>query len=387
MRKTVTINELYNKTGKRYNSNIDMIKRKPLYNTVMNNDTRVRIPHKVEDNAYRLLLCIDYDPNKIIDTGILTNLEEALSGRYLDYVDKINEIIITYTGVAVAHSFEYIASRSRIDHKNRTVMIIGLSSSGGSAHDTNIYQVGGNLTPEGVLRISLRNNYNGRSYQSAINAFNSGNIPPYLQPMVSMYNYSKFAYKVITSWNNFMSQTPWSNTISTLKWLRCLDVGYINNISSLAKNAKIVEDDAGMEVFANQPLIDIEAIFTNCIALRSISHMNEYILVYDGSSDAIKSMFYGCVALTDIELLGWDISTDVAYLSMFMTNVYGQDFMCKAGNTYKLKVDETMKQVTMNFYTNGTAGNDTTEKAIYDLLLTASAIDGIYTIVKEIPSV
>ena len=145
MRKSITVKGLYNKFGKRHNTNIDTIKRKPLYNDLMNNDTRIRIPDK-PDGPYKLLLCIDYDPNKIIDTGILTTPEEAVSGKYLDYKDKIKDIIIANNNAGTAYSFEYIASRNRINHKNRTVMIIGLSSSGGTGHATNIYIITGTLT-------------------------------------------------------------------------------------------------------------------------------------------------------------------------------------------------------------------------------------------------
>lgn len=348
----------------------------------MNNDTRIRIPYKMDD-LYRLLICIDYDPSKIVYTGISTTPEEAVSGSYVDYADTIKSIIAAYSE-GNAHSFEYIASGNRIDHENQTVTIIGLSSSGGTGHDTNIYQVTGSITGNGVLRLLLREDYSGNSYQAAINAFNSGNIPTYMQPMVSMYNYRYSAYKKITSWNNFISNEPWVNNISTLKWLRSLDISYITDISSLAKESTLITTDEGLEVFANHPLIDIESIFAMC-NLEKVSHMNNYILPPYGSTDAIKSMFYDCPKLTYLELIGWDISTDITYLSMFMSSAYGQDFMCGPGKTYTLKVDENMKEVMMKFYGNGAAGNNTTEAIIYGLLSNAAPVDGVYTIVHTVP--
>ncbi len=388
MRKSITVKELYNKFGKRYNSNIDTIKRKPFCNDLMNNDTRIRIRDTL-DTSYKLLLCIDYDPNKIIDTGILTTPEEAVSGNYIDHADTIKDIIVANNKAGTAHSFEYIASGKRINRDNRTVMIIGLSSSGGTGHDTNIYQVTRNTAVNWNFILRLRGNYSGKSLQSALDAFNSGNIPSYMQPMVSMYSYSQSAYKEITSWNNFMATTPWNTNISTLKWLRCLDISYITDISSLAKNTTLITTDEGLEVFANHPLIDMEAMFYNCSALHSISHMNDYILLFDGSNDATKSMFSVCPNLNYLELIGWNISTNVPYLSMFTpSGGVGKDFMRVPNKTCTIIVDGTMKDVMMNFGGSDDPNdtNVTTEDIIYRLLSNATLVNGIYTIIYEVPS-
>ena len=380
MRKSITVKDLYNKFGKRHNTNIDTIKRKPFCNDLMNNDMRIRIPDK-PDGPYKLLLCIDYDPSKIIDTGISTDPEEAVSGKYLDYADKIKDIIVANSNANGAkYYFEYIASSNRIDQKNRTVMIIGLSSSGGSDHPTNVYAPVRNSS--GMFVIRLRKNYDGNSYQKAINAFNSGNIPPYMQPMVSLYRYTEADYKLITSWNNFMSNAPWNAAINTLKWIRCLDISYVTDISSLAKTSKLITTDEGLEVFANHQLINMEAIFANCSRLQSISHMNDYILVFDGSNDATKSMFYNCPDLTYLELVDWDIYTNISYLSMFMTSNPGNVFMCDPNKTYTLIVDEKMKEVMMKFG----GGSNTTEGIIRELLSNATPVNGIYTIIYEVPS-
>lgn len=350
-----------------------MIKRKPLYNELMNNDTRIRIPDK-SVNSYKLLLCIDYDPDKIIDTGILTTPEEAVSGRYLDYTDRIKDIIVANNNTGTVHSFEYIASRNRIDHKNRTVMIIGLSVDGVPNHATNIYDIRGSASSP---NIQLCAEYSGESLKLAIASYNSGIIPSYMQPMVSAYFYKQNRGNVITAWNNFMSNSPWNTSINTLKWIRCLDISYIIDISSLAKRSTLITTDEGLEVFDNHPLIDIESIFADCSSLQRITHMNNYMLVIDGSTDATKSMFSRCPNLTYLELIGWNISTDVGYLSMFTPyNQNGYDFMGDPNNTYTLIVDETMKTVMMNFG----GSNNTTEGIIRELLSNTTPVNGIYTV-------
>jgi hypothetical protein len=346
----------------------------------MNNDIRIRI-RDTSDTEYKLCVCIDYDPNNIINTGISTTPEEAIEGKYLDYADTINAIIVANSKDRTAHSYEYIASNSRIDANNHTVTIIGLSSSGGTGHDTNIYQVTGKITGNGVLTLRLRGDYSGKSLQSAKDAFNSGDIPPYMQPMVSMYNYRYAAYKEITSWNNFMSTEPWKDEISTLIWLRCLDISYINDISSLAKEATSITTDDGLDAFVEHPLIDMESIFAFCDSIQSVTHMNNYILTRSTATDVIKSMFYACSNLTYLKLTGWEISTEVPYLSMFMAGSYGKDFMCDPNKEYTLIVDGTMRTVMMGFG----GGTDTTEGIIRDLLSDATPDDNdIYTITRNV---
>lgn len=394
MRKFITIRELYNKGGKPYNSNINIIKRKPRFNELMNNDTRIRIPYN-PSNPYKLLLCIDYDPDKIIDTGISTTPEEAVSGRYLNYADRIKDII-NENGLR-AYVFEYIASKNRIDHVARTVMIIGLSDNNyRTSPPTNIYTIrnvdkgnfsdGTNLT---VPRVLLREAYDGSLLEYAVNAFNTATIPPYMQPMVSYYSYSKQTYTLIPSFNNILSLEPWKSRINTLKWLRCLDISYIVDISSLAKGSTMITTDDGLEVFANHTLYDIESIFAGCSNLQKVSHMNNYILdadIYPSPADAVKSIFFACDNLTYIELLGWRVYDRMLYyLSMFATNGIGETFMFAPGKKYTLIIDEEMKWVLQTFC-NSLVTTPSTEKTLAGLLENATPVNGIYTIIHEVPA-
>lgn len=385
MRKSITVRELYNKIGKSKNANINTIKRiSP--NSYINNDERIW--RRKVDGPWRLLLCIDYDPDKIIDTGIKTTPGEARSGMYIRYAEKINELIkqyaAEYINENIAYAFEYIASRNRIDYSNKTVMIIGLSSSGSAVHPTNIYAVNRAIANDlpNCYRMSLRENYEGAAKSAALTAYNTANIPVYMQPMVSIYLCKNGTYQTIRSYHYFM-RPGWVDKIYTAKWLRCLDIDFVLSIASMFPDSVITTDE-GLEVFAGHELLRMESLFVGCTELKCVEHMNNFI-VSDHllGGDFIKSMFAGCTSLTSVELRGWTfilLSSDAVYADMFVVSGSTEGFMISPDKTYYFTCDQPIID-----YVKQTAPGyrSATSRKILELVDGMEPVNGVYNIVCE----